>query len=370
MRLLGWSQCAKWAGRAVGAAVLLGGLLGAPAGAQTADSSTRPPSASTPRYWPGAEWATATPNEAGMDAGALDDLVAFGAANDMDSMIITRHGRLVREAYFGDFKAEQKHRLNSATKGIVAALVGIAIHQGRIENTAAPVLGFFPNRTVAHRDARKEAITVQHLLDMTSGLDWQEPLTGGRVASLLELRGSSDWVQFVLDRPMAQSSGAGFNYNSGNSHLLAAILTQQTGQPLRDYAQKQLFGPLSLEDVSWDTDPQGIYTGGFGVQMRTRDMARIALLYLRGGEWNGRQLVPREWVARVFAPTVSMGMGPARYADQWWSVPERGVFMAVGFNRQILLVLPRHGIAAAFTGRKHWAFAPWMDLLDRLVKPL
>ena len=370
MRLLGWSQCAKWAGRAVGAAVLLGGLWGAPAGAQAADSGTRPPPASTPRYWPGAEWATATPDEAGMDAGALDDLVAFGAANDMDSMVITRHGRLVREAYFGDFKPEQKHRLNSATKGIVAALVGIAIHQGRIESTAAPVLGFFPNRTVAHREARKEAITMQHLLDMTSGLDWQEPLTGGRVASLLELRGSSDWVQFVLDRPMAQSPGAGFNYNSGNSHLLAAILTQQPGQPLRDYAQKQLFDPLGLEDVSWDTDPQGIYTGGFGVQMRTRDMARIALLYLRGGEWNGRQLVPREWVARVFAPTVSMGMGPARYADQWWSVPERGVFMAVGFNRQILLVMPRHGIAAAFTGRKHWAFAPWMDLLDRLVKPL
>ena len=311
----------------------------------------------------------ATPEEAGMDARALDDLVAFGAANDMDSMVITRHGRLVREAYYGDFKAEHKHRLNSATKGIVAALVGIAISQGHIQSTAAPVLGFFPNRTVAHRDARKEAITVQHLLDMTSGLDWQEPLTGGRVASLMELRGSSDWVQYVLDRPMAQAPGAGFNYSSGNSHVLAAILTQQTGQPLRDYAHKHLFGPLGVQDVLWDTDPQGIYTGGFGMHMRTRDMARLALLYLRGGEWNGRQVVPREWAAKVFAPTVSMGMGSARYADQWWSVPERDVFMAVGFHRQILLVMPRSGIAAAFTGRKHWDFAPWMDLLGRLTKP-
>lgn len=98
--------------------------------------------------------------------------------------------------------------------------------------------------------------------------------------------------------------------------------------------------------------------------MRTRDMARLALLYLRGGEWNGRQLVSRDWVARVFAPTVSMGMGAAHYADQLWSMLERGVFMAVGFHRQILLVMPRYGIAAAFPGRKHWAFAPWMDLLD------
>lgn len=352
---------------AMACALALSAGVAAPVSEQPA-SAAAAASASPPVFWPGADWATATPEEADMDAGALDDLVAFGAANEMDSMVITRHGRLVREAYYGDFKAEHKHRLNSATKGIVAALVGIAISQGHIRSPAAPVLGFFPNRTVAHRDARKEAITVQHLLDMTSGLDWQEPLTGGRVHSLMELRGSSDWVQFVLDRPMAQAPGAGFNYNSGNSHLLAAILTRQTGQPLHAYAQTHLFGPLGLRDVSWEADPQGISTGGFGVQMRTRDMARVALLYLRGGEWNGRQLVPREWVARVFAPTVSMGLGSARYADQWWSMPERGVFMAVGFHRQILLVMPRHGIAAAFTGRKHWAFAPWMDLLDRAAQ--
>lgn len=102
--------------------------------------------------------------------------------------------------------------------------------------------------------------------------------------------------------------------------------------------------------------------------MRTRDMARLALLYLRGGEWNGRQLVSRDWVARMFAPTVSVGMGAAHYADQLWSMLERGVFMAVGFHRQILLVMPRYGIAAAFPGRKHWAFAPWMDLLELAAK--
>lgn len=125
---------------------------------------------------------------------------------------------------------------------------------------------------------------------------------------------------------------------------------------------------MGLRDVSREADPQGASTGEFGVQMRTRDMARLALLYLRGGEWNGRQLVSRDWVARMFAPTVSMGMGAAHYADQLWSMLERGVFMAVGFHRQILLVMPRYGIAAAFPGRKHWAFAPWMDLLELAAK--
>lgn len=342
---------------------LCGLVFGTPAQAAGGAAATAP--AVQLQHTPGDTWATATPEEVGMDARALDELVAFGAAQEMDSLVITRHGRLVREAYFGDFQAEHRHRLNSATKGVVAALVGVAIAQGHIQGTAAPVLGFFPGRVVAQRDPAKEAITLHHLLDMTSGLDWQEPLTGGRVASLIGLRGSADWVQYVLDRPMAQSPGAGFNYNSGNSHLLAAILAQQTGMPLKDYAQQQLLGPLGIADVVWDTDPQGLYTGGFGLHLRTRDMARLALLYLRGGEWNGRQLIPRDWVARVFAPQVSMGMGSAKYADQWWSVPERGVFMAVGFNRQILLVMPRHGIAAAFTGRKHWPFGPWMDLLDR-----
>lgn len=352
----GWGVC----GMALGVLVF---ITPAPAAEGAASAASQSPSSHSPAD----TWATATPEEVGMDAQVLEELVAFGASQEMDSLVITRHGRLVREAYFGGFQAEHRHRLNSATKGVVAALVGVAVAQGKISGTDAPVLGFFPGRVLAQRDAAKEAITLQHLLDMTSGLDWQEPLTGGRVASLIGLRSSADWVQYVLDRPMAQLPGTGFNYNSGNSHLLAAILERQTGMPLKDYAQQQLLVPLGITDVAWETDPQGLYTGGFGLHMRTRDMARLALLYLRGGEWNGCQLVPRDWIARVFVPGVSMGMGPIQYADQWWSVPERGVFMAVGFNRQILLVMPRHGIAAAFTGRRHWSFGPWMDLLDRAV---
>lgn len=115
--------------------------------------------------------------------------------------------------------------------------------------------------------------------------------------------------------------------------------------------------------MSREADPQGTSTGEFGVQMRTRDMARLTLLYLRGGEWNGRQLVSRDWVARVFAPTVSMGLR-LRAMPTSGGACRSGEGTAVGFHRQILLVMPRHGIAAAFTGRKHWAFAPRMDLLD------
>ena len=124
---------------------------------------------------------------------------------------------------------------------------------------------------------------------------------------------------------------------------------------------------MGLRDVSREADPQGTSTGEFGVQMRTRDMARLALLYLRGGEWNGRQLVPREWVARVFAPTVSMGWGLRATPTSGGACRSVGG-MAVGFQRQILLVMSRHGIAAAFTGRKQWAFAPWMDLLELAAK--
>ena len=122
--------------------------------------------------------------------------------------------------------------------------------------------------------------------------------------------------------------------------------------------------------MSREADPQGASTGEFGVQMRTRDMARLALLYLRGGEWNGRQLVSRDWVARVFAPTVSMGKGSARYADQWWSMLERGVFMAVGFHRQILLVMPSTVLRQRLPGASNGPLRPgWICWIAR-PKPL
>ena len=324
-----------------------------------------------PAVWPTQQWTRSTPEAQGMDARAVAELVRFGHDNDMDSLMLTRHGHVVAEAYYAPFKPGMRHRQNSATKGVVGALTGIALAQGQLKGVDEPVLAFFPGRTVANLDARKQAITLQHLLDMTTGLDWVEPLADGVPRSMIAMRQSPDWVQYVLDQPVARAPGSAFSYNSGSSHVLAAVLADRVGLPLQDYAAQKLFGPLGIQDVVWQKDSQGRNIGGWGLYLQTPDMAKLGYLYLQRGQWDGQQVIPQAWVDRVFQARLPMQVSPNndwRYADQWWSLPERDAYMAVGFFRQIILVMPRTGVVAAMTGRKHWSFPALLDRVAATVK--
>ena len=135
-------------------------------------------------------------------------------------------------------------------------------------------MDFFSDRTIVNLDDNKKAITIQNLLDMTSGLDSTEPLGEGPPRSMIDMEHSADWEQFVLDRPMATKPGAAFNYNSGNPRL-SAILTKLTGQSAVDYARKRLFEPLGISDVFWRSDPRGVSIGGYGLFLQPRDMAKF-----------------------------------------------------------------------------------------------
>lgn len=320
--------------------------------------------------WPTQRWATATPEEVGMSSEALQKLVDFGAASEMDSLLVIRHGRIVAEAYYAPFKAGRRHRINSATKGVTTALIGAAIHAGRLAGPQEPVHTFFPNQADAFADARKRAMRVQHLMDMTSGLDWDEPLSG-RGSSAGEMERTRDWVRYVLDRPMKQAPGEAFNYNSGNSQVLSAIVTRATGLRAEKFAVQALFGPLGIVDFDWNVDSTGLSTGGYGLQMTTRDMAKIGYLYLHDGVWDGQRLLPPGWAARPRAAKVAMDIGAPGdffYADGWWVVPKRGAQMLAGMNRQIILVMPSRGLVVVTTGRTHWRFDHFFDLLEGAVR--
>ena len=302
-----------------------------------------------------------------MASAELADLVDFGAANGMDSVLVVRHGTLVLEATYAPFRPGLKHLVNSVTKGVVGTLVGIAQQEGTIERLGAPVLGFFPERQVASASAQKSAMTLEHLLDMTSGLSWQEPLSDAPPETMLQMERSADWVGFVLDRPMAQAPGAGFNYDSGTWQLLSAIVARESGMDTVAYARQKLFAPLGIDDVAWRRDPQGVPIGGYGLYLQPRDMARIGYLYLRGGRWQGKQLLAPAFVDKVLHPVVDMRLGtapPFRYANGWWSVPDKGATMAVGFLRQLIVVLPATDTVAVVTGRRNY---PMLPLIDRLI---
>lgn len=311
---------------------------------------------------PAQEWATATPESQGMDPAALATLLEYGANVGMDSLVVARNGRIVAQAYYAPFRADMKHRINSATKGVVGMLTGIAIGRGELPPPQTPLAALLP-RAAASPDARWGAVTLQDLLDMRSGIDWHEPLTDAAPQTMLDMARSRNWEEFILSRPMAQAPATAFDYNSGNPHLLSVLLTRRTREPADAYAQQHLFGPLGITDTRWGRDPQGVAIGGFGLYMHTRDMARLGQLYLQAGEWQGRQLVPREWVARVFAPRVDMGFPGWRYADFWWSMPSRGAYMMVGMNRQLVIVMPGLNLVAATTGRRNY---PMEDLVAHL----
>ena len=202
---------ATWINRRQATAVLLASAAVpfTPAGAQDAAAPASPAASAAEAplaaIWPADDWAESTPEAQGMDSAALAKLVDFGAAQGMDSLLVTRHGSLVAEAFYAPYREGLKHAVNSTTKGVVATLTGMAIQDGLIASRDAPVLDFFADRKVANADASKKAMTVGHLLDMTSGLNWIEPLSDAVPETMLQLTRTRDWQGFVLDRPMAQA---------------------------------------------------------------------------------------------------------------------------------------------------------------------
>ncbi len=188
----------------------------------------------------------------------LDDIQEREA--NIHSVLIVRNGYMVLEAYFDPYDQDTSHVVHSVTKSITSALVGISIREGYIDGVNQPVLKHFPGRTVSNLDPAKQAMTLEHLLNMTSGLSWPEVSSPYVSLSnpVRQMLRSQDFVQFVLDRPMNEEPGTSFNYNTGASHLLSAIIQETTGINTLSFAQKHLFTPLGISDVFWPSYPDGV----------------------------------------------------------------------------------------------------------------
>src|SRR5690349_21406498 len=164
------------------------------------------------------------------------------------------------------------------------------------------------------------------------------------------MEASTDWVKFVLDRPLVREPGASFEYNSGNTHLLSAILTKVTGRNARDYAREKLFGPLGIEDFLWRGDPQGNSGGGAGLYLKTRDMAKLGEFWLHEAVIGGRRLVPAGWLDAARNATLATDLSPSwKYANCFWSVPSAGAYTTLGYHRQIIMMIPELDMVAVMT---------------------
>jgi CubicO group peptidase (beta-lactamase class C family) len=322
----------------------------------------------TEPIWPTNGWQSSTPEEQGMDSRQLAELIDFGTKHSLDSLLIARHGKIVAEAYYAPYTAAIPHAVNSVTKAVISTLTAIAWKEGVLDTPDHKMLDFFDTHNIDLSD-RKAAVTVQNLLDMTSGFYWSEGLTG--FTSPLEMEQSPDWVKFVLDRPMSNAPGEVFYYDSGNPHLLSAILTKLTGKTALDYAKVKLFGPLGIEDVYWRHDPQGITSGGYGLYLRPRDMAKIGYLYLRDGVWEGKQLLPPAWIDKIKHATLDMHASwepGLRYSNLFWALPDKHIYMAVGHHRQVIMIFPDLDVVAVTTARGNYSFSEFASLVTGTVK--
>lgn len=329
------------------------------------------PAQSAETIWPTLSWQTSSPEEQGMDSAALAKVLAFGKTRSFDSLLVVRHGRMVLDAYYAPYSADIPHAINSSTKAIVGNLISIALKDGLLDSLDHPALDFFRDRPIENLDDRKKAITVQNLLDMTSGLDWDEGFMGGREQSLTDLGRSADWIKFILDRPMAHAPGEFFYYDSGNPHLLSGILLKLTGTRPEQYAKAKLFGPLGIDKMFWRRDPQGISAGGFGLSLLPRDMAKLGYLYLHHGEWAGKQLLPADWFDRVQNTTLSMNASfdpSLRYKNFYWVLPDKHVYMTVGYHCQVIMVIPDRDVVATMTARNFCPFGKMADMISAAVR--
>jgi CubicO group peptidase (beta-lactamase class C family) len=350
-----------------------------------------------PEY-PGAAWSRSTPAAEGLDPAPLDRLVreaASGAAVNVDRLFSVRHGRVVLDTAFArdyrdlaeghDTAAHQYnyqhpdwhpysmgsdvHTLQSVTKSVTSILIGIAIARGDIEGVDAPLLSFFEGYRLPERGHPLWDATLDDLLTMRTGIEWHEidrPIDATNTT--IQLEASDDWVQFTLDQPMDAAPGEKWVYNSGGSHLMSGVIRAATGRLVTAYAEEHLFAPLGIEAYHWKITPAGLPDTEGGLYLRPEDLARIGYLYLRGGRWGERQVVPRDWVEASVARRVdgvnSQGWG---YGYQWWRL-DRGdvdIWAGLGYGGQFLLVLPGHDVVAVASS---WhVFGPGQGVLGPLI---
>jgi len=277
-------------------------------------------------------WEREDPAVAGFDAPKLGAALA-GMMNgevNLHGIVVERYGKLVAERYrrgrdrtvnnlFShdrDFGPTVRHDVRSVGKSVIGLLAGIAQQQGKLGSVTTPVLDFYPEHADLATHERR-AITLEHLLTMSSGLRWHEGGAGPDDEHHLMWAWSP--ASYVLSRPIAAAPGTTFAYNSGGNLLLADIVGKVTGVPWQDYARTALFAPLGITDWEWKGDFLGRPMAYTGLRMRPRDMAKLGRLVLNRGQWRGRQIVPAAWIDESLKPRLATGFDDTRYGYFFWT---------------------------------------------------
>jgi CubicO group peptidase (beta-lactamase class C family) len=296
-------------------------------------------------------------------AGVLSFVEAADKKIDsMNSFMLVRHGHVVAEGWWAPYNAESPHSLYSLSKSFTSTAVGLAILEGKL-GLDDEVLKFFPDDAPAEPSANLKSMRVSDLLRMSTGQQ-TEPAR----------KPDEPWTKTFLAHEVPFKPGTHFLYNTSGTYMLSAIVQKATGMTVLDYLKPRLFEPLAIEHPTWETSPQGISAGGFGLSIRTEDIARFGQLYLQKGKWEGKQIVPESWVAAATARQTSNGSSPKSdwdqgYGYQFWRC-RHGAYRGDGAFGQYCIVLPEQDAVIAITsGVKDMQAVlnvVWDDLLPAL----
>jgi CubicO group peptidase (beta-lactamase class C family) len=290
----------------------------------------------------GAGLPRSSPEEQGVPSAAV---LAFVEAADridsMNSFMLLRRGHVVAEGWWAPYEAGSPHSLYSLSKSFTSTAVGIAIAEGKF-SLDDEVLKFFPDEAPAEPSRNLKAMRVRDLLRMNTGHQTEPPRTADR-----------PWAKSFLAHPVPFKPGTHFLYNTSATYMLSAIVQKATGQTLLDYLRPRLFEPLGIERPTWEASPQGISAGGYGLSVRTEDIAKFGQLYLQKGKWGDKQLVPASWVEAATTLQTSNGSSPNSdwdqgYCYQFWRC-RHGAYRGDGAFGQFCVVLPEQDAVVAIT---------------------
>ena len=342
-------------------------------------------------------WPVGTLEEVGLDEEPISEVlqrIGSGEYEDVHSLLIAKDSRLVLEEYFpgyvwnygaehfrgphAEFDRDTPHTIMSVTKAFTSAAVGIAVEQGAIGSEQDPVFDYFP----AYQELRtpeKEALTIEHLLTMSSGLSWNEweyPLSDTR-NDLIQLWIVDDPVRYILSKPLVHAPGSSWYYSGGDVILLSEIIQQATGQRFDQYASEQLLTPLGITKYEWDfIDEDTVHASG-DLMLRPRDMAKLGYLLLNDGRWGEEQILSEEWVEKTMgsyidSPGTDQGQ---QYGYQWWHMTfpgENGPVRALhrsGWGGQELYLFPDLDMLVAMTGGSYEEQPPTNEIIAQHILP-
>jgi CubicO group peptidase (beta-lactamase class C family) len=289
-----------------------------------------------------AELPRSSPEDQGVSSTAvLSFIEAADKIDSMNSFMLVRHGHVVAQGWWAPYRADDRHSLYSLSKSFTSTAVGLAIAEGKL-SLDDQVLKFFPDDAPSNPSDHLKAMRVSDLLRMSTGQLTEPPR-----------KSEEPWTKTFLNHPVPFKPGTHFLYNTSATYMQSAIVQKVTGQTVLEYLTPRLFEPLGIEHPTWEASPQGISAGGYGLSIRTEDIAKFGQLYLQKGNWEGKQLVPAGWIEAATARQTSNGSNPNSdwdqgYGYQFWRC-RHGAYRGDGAFGQYCIVLPEQDAVIAIT---------------------